>query len=291
MLLETNAPRFRVHSHAPIHASARIMAYLEIAGFANISKMKSLKIDSSLVVALLEKWRPETHTFHLPTGEFTITLEDVCMLLGLRVDGIAINGPTEVTNYIYMENLGVEPTEEDKIKGSVRITWLEGLYETLKNKPAPTQEDVLLEAKIYILLVIATILFPDKSQNLLHSSWIPFVGDLLKCGTYSWSSACLAKLYREMCKAAVKSVRSLSGCALLLTSWAFTRIPLFTPVTTVEPSHPYAQRWAQRGMNYTANPRFHLQGCRNALDHMREHDFIWRPYIRYPPPTLEDSQI
>ncbi|CAK8562172.1 unnamed protein product [Lathyrus sativus] len=213
------------------------------------------------------------------------------MLLGLRVDGTAINGPTEVTNYVYMENLGVEPTEDEKIKCSIKITWLEGLYGNLKQKSAPTQEDVLLEAKIYILLAIATIMFPDKSQNLLHSSWIPFVGDLIKCGTYSWGSACLAKLYREMCKAAVKDVRSLSGCALLLTSWAFTRIPLFAPVTTVEPSYPYAQRWAQRGMNYRANPRFHLQGYRNALDHMQENDFIWRPYIRYPLPRLEDSQI
>ncbi|CAK8533084.1 unnamed protein product [Lathyrus sativus] len=94
-----------------------------------------------------------------------------------------------------------------------------------------------------------------------------------------------------MCKAAVKDVRSLSGCALLLTSWAFTRIPLFAPVTTVEPSYPYAQRWARRWMNYRANPRFHLQGYRNALDHMQEHDFIWRPYIRYPLSRLKDSQI
>ncbi|CAK8571744.1 unnamed protein product [Lathyrus sativus] len=267
------------------------MAYLEIAGFANISKINSLKVDSSLVVALLEKWRPETHTFHLPTGECTITLEDTCMLLCLRVDGKVINGPTEVTSVIYMDYLGKEPKEEDKMKGFVRITWLESEYENLKNKPNPTQEDVLLEAKFFILLVIATILFPDKTQNLLHSSWIPFVGDLIECGTYSWGSVCLAKLYREMCKAVEKDVRSMNGCALLLTSWAFTRIPLFAPVSMVEPSFPYAQRWAQRGMNYRATPRFHLQGYRNALDHMQERDFIWRPYVQYPVSRLEDSQI
>ncbi|CAK8535795.1 unnamed protein product [Lathyrus sativus] len=165
------------------------------------------------------------------------------MLLGLQVGGKAINGPTEVTNDVYMESLGVEPTEADKNRGSVRITWLENLYEILKDNSAPTQEEIVLQAKVYILLVIATILFPDKSQNLLHSSWIPFVGDLEKCGTYSWGSACLAKLYREIRKAAVKDVRSMSGCVLLLTSWAFTRIPLFAPVNTVQPSYPYAQRY------------------------------------------------
>ncbi|CAK8537292.1 unnamed protein product [Lathyrus sativus] len=73
-----------------------------------------------------------------------------------------------------------------------------------------------------------------------------------------------------MCKVAVKDVKSMSGCILLLTSWAFTRIPLFAPVNTSQPSYLYAQRWAQRRMNYDANPRFHLQGYRNALYHMQK---------------------
>ncbi|MBA0765808.1 hypothetical protein Gotri_014945 [Gossypium trilobum] len=35
-------------------------------------------------------WRPETHTFHLPCGECTITLEDVALQLGLPMDGLVI---------------------------------------------------------------------------------------------------------------------------------------------------------------------------------------------------------
>ncbi|XP_050920254.1 serine/threonine-protein phosphatase 7 long form homolog [Lathyrus oleraceus] len=263
--------RFRVYSHTYIQPSAVIIPYLELAGFANVAKIASLKVDSKLIVALLERWRPETHTFHLPIGECTITLDDVSMLLGLRIHVKAANGPTNVTNDVYMENLGIEPTTSDKNGASVKIVWLEVVL-TQKNNPNPTGAENILHAKIYILLLIATFLMPDKSHNLLHSSWLPLVGDLEKCNTYSWGSACLETLYRHMCKATHKGVKSIGGCVVLLTVWAFTRIPLLAPVSNEVPSHPYALRWCKRGMNYENNPRHHLRGYCVAIEHMEEND-------------------
>ena len=46
-----------------------------------------LQNDIGLISALVERWRPETNSFHFPVGEMTITLEDVFMLLGLPVRG------------------------------------------------------------------------------------------------------------------------------------------------------------------------------------------------------------
>ena len=46
------------------------------------------------MTAMVERWRDETHTFHLPIGECTITLEDVALQLGLRVDGKPVTGPS-----------------------------------------------------------------------------------------------------------------------------------------------------------------------------------------------------
>ena len=40
-------------------------------------------VDRALLSALMDRWRPETHTFHLPVGEMTLTLQDMSLLLGL----------------------------------------------------------------------------------------------------------------------------------------------------------------------------------------------------------------
>ncbi|KAH0761409.1 hypothetical protein KY290_017482 [Solanum tuberosum] len=45
-----------------------------------------MQYDHALVTTMVERWRPETHCFHLPFGEVTITLQDVLVLFGLRID-------------------------------------------------------------------------------------------------------------------------------------------------------------------------------------------------------------
>ena len=47
-------------------------------------------MDAPLLSAFVDRWRPETHTFHLPCGEVTITMQDVAMILGLPLEGNAV---------------------------------------------------------------------------------------------------------------------------------------------------------------------------------------------------------
>ena len=51
--------------------------------------------DRSLLAALVDRWRPETHTFHLPCGEVAPTLQDGSYLLGLPLAGDAV-GPVDM---------------------------------------------------------------------------------------------------------------------------------------------------------------------------------------------------
>jgi Plant mobile domain len=62
--------------------------YLHRLGLYQIAIMDDSQLDKSLMTTLVEKWRPETSIFHLPVGELTVTLEDVCCLWELPIRDI-----------------------------------------------------------------------------------------------------------------------------------------------------------------------------------------------------------
>ena len=74
-----------------------IIPLLRQSGCNWIMKMGYLEINVALITVLIERWRSETHTFHMRCRECTITLQDVSVLLGLRVDGSPLIGPTNLS--------------------------------------------------------------------------------------------------------------------------------------------------------------------------------------------------
>ena len=66
-----------------------------LVAIGRLAESGSVKLDRSLLTALVDRWRPETNTFHLPCGEMTPTLQDIAILLGLPISGDAV-GPRVV---------------------------------------------------------------------------------------------------------------------------------------------------------------------------------------------------
>jgi Plant mobile domain len=48
-----------------------------------VVQIQHIKTDHMLITMLVEWWCLETHTFHMPVGKLTVTLQDVSCLWGL----------------------------------------------------------------------------------------------------------------------------------------------------------------------------------------------------------------
>ena len=51
-----------------------------------------INVDHALITILVERWRSETHSFHLPHSEMTITLQNMEVIMGVPVDGLSVVG-------------------------------------------------------------------------------------------------------------------------------------------------------------------------------------------------------
>jgi len=88
-------------------------------------------MDGPLLIAFVDRWRPETHTFHLPCGEMTVTLQDMAMILALPLEGVAATGIVQSDGWGDMvENMiGIRPPAppegvRDRKTSGVSSAWL-----------------------------------------------------------------------------------------------------------------------------------------------------------------------
>ena len=90
-------------------------------------QVKCFSYDRSVLTCLVDRWRPETHTFHFPWGEMAPTLQDVSYLLGLPLAGQPI-GPLQAPAN-WAENManrfqGIRPVAFDSDRHGPKYDWL-----------------------------------------------------------------------------------------------------------------------------------------------------------------------
>ncbi|XP_025680717.1 protein MAIN-LIKE 1-like [Arachis hypogaea] len=228
-----------------IRLDERYVPYLQMAGLYHLARLNDrwFRLDEPLVSAFVERWRPETHTFHMPFGECTITLQDVAYHLGLPVDGHYVSG------------------------------CLSDFYETFEECPEGADEETVRRfARAYIMMLLGTQLFADKSGNRIHIKWLPYVARLEEMGGYSWGSAALAWLYRCMCRVANRHVVKLARPLQLLQSWIFWRFPRFRPDGFDSFSWLLASRWSGYNPGVSEKgPRVQMTWLRIDMLQPRDH--------------------
>lgn len=195
---------------------ARVLEYIELAGFGGIHRMAFRAIDRALVTALAERWRQETHSFHLPVGEATVTLRDVAILTRLPIHGTPVIGRPLVDPIgLVVRVLGVQPAPEDIRGTGLRIGWLRETFGELHH--GADDAAVQRHARAYLFFLVAGVLFGNKSGShlqLLHLQLLDNDWDHIR--SYSWGSACLAILYRHLCRASHRGAIEIGGPLVVL---------------------------------------------------------------------------
>lgn len=223
----------------------RMTDFLASSGFLGVSKIPFISLDWHLITALVERWRPETHSFHMVVGEVTITLQDIAVQFGLPIDGPPVTGNmSQDWTGVCAQYLGVPCPSRDLDGGRLKLSTIERMVDPLEEDA--DDAEVIFATRAYILQLIGGLLFADKSGNRVHLMFLPLLENLEMDTPYSWGSAVLAWLYRQLCQASNKDVHDISGALLLVQIWAWDRLPYIAPIRQQLPLlefSPLAARW------------------------------------------------
>ncbi|XP_061364792.1 serine/threonine-protein phosphatase 7 long form homolog [Gastrolobium bilobum] len=222
--------------------------------------------------ALVERWRPETHTFHMTQSEMTITLQDVAAILGLPTEGRVVTGVTSTDwRVLCQEVLGHALLGSEQPYGDVKLSYLDRHYAHWGAIVADPHQ-VIFFTKAHIARVLGPWLLCDKSGgSVVGCRYIALLaGDFGEIGQYSWGSVVLAHLFRQLCELTDPRKSDMSGCHILLHIWARTRFPPIAPPLP-QPTHP---DW-HYGHRFNGLARFkpqHQLLYRGTLDTLCRHE-------------------
>ena len=180
----------------------RIAAYITNARLDGLLRVLNIDLDHALITTLVEKWRSETHSFHLPHGEMTITLQDMEVIIGVPIDGLPMVEFTHMQNWgnLCAELLGHRPPNR-QVDASKNTAVMEGLKvkakwldERFSYPFLADATEVLVHqyARFYILGMLGDMLLMDKSGKRFSIMYLQFFNPINNRKNYSWSSAALS---------------------------------------------------------------------------------------------------
>ncbi|CAI9103322.1 OLC1v1001785C1 [Oldenlandia corymbosa var. corymbosa] len=142
-------------------------------------------------------------------------------------------------------------------------------------------------AQAFILYLLASFLFADKSGDKIPLCYLIHLEDLESRGQLSWGSAVLGFSYNGLCNACQFGHNDVSSCNLLVQVWAWERIPRIQPIRNIVPPDPnmdseapLAHRW-NCPLSYANVPKGCLPSIRDQLALIRNGDFLWLPYTPF----------
>ncbi|KAG5535793.1 hypothetical protein RHGRI_023533 [Rhododendron griersonianum] len=257
----------------------RFMAKVTSSGLFPLAQISYRYCNKVLVSAFVERWHPETNSFHFRFGEMTITLEDVLYLVGLPVEGLAVHA--EVHNRedcvaLVHRCLGVTMAQASDVVscGGVKLHWLKDNFMNVGDDA--TDERVDCCARAFLLYLLGTTLFVDKTGIRVNVSYLALLSDLGQVRRYAWGVGALGFLYRQLGQASRSHVKQMSGYTTLLEAWIQEHFSMFQHAMNANYTEelPRAARWQSRKEAKSAT----TVRYREMLDDVQASQVVFDPY-------------
>ncbi|KAI8538356.1 hypothetical protein RHMOL_Rhmol09G0096500 [Rhododendron molle] len=208
---------------------ARVRELVDAAGFREFIQTLTVPVrnDHAFLVALAERWRDTSNTFHLPPGEMTVMPTNFATITGLRVGGDPIpfdSGIHEDPSALEWF-LGEVPKVE---RGAARYAQF---AKYPKKKPINEHEEEQM-AREYLLYLFGATLFPNRGSTV-YLSYLPALRDLRTASRFDWGGAGLGTAYLFFGDSS-RSGQSTSGYWRVWELWAYEVLRMYPP----ECKHP-----------------------------------------------------
>ncbi|KAE8784854.1 mutator protein [Hordeum vulgare] len=297
--MELTPLKIRSHGASSVmHYDERYTPYIEMTGllpFVQLVSRSTPNLNAAAVTALIDRWRPETHSFHLRTGEMTVTLQDVSMITALPIEGKPLCMSTDSEGWRHqMEALiGMSPQEpevedggkKDRVPAGATFTWIAANF---AHCPEDADDEVIQRyARVYMWYVISRTIFADGTGK--NAPWMWLKALTVLDNKFSWGSAALAYLYRQLDDACRRTTKDggVGGCMLLLSVWSWERLPVGRPKSSKwntwdDHDNPVRQpTWAYKWdlvSEVASEVNLLYKQYTNEMDSLTPEQVEWEPY-------------
>ncbi|XP_028105922.1 protein MAIN-LIKE 1-like [Camellia sinensis] len=184
--------------------NTRFKAIIEQSGLSQLAHCTYRFVNKLLISSFVERWQPETNTFHMTVGEMTLTLDDVGTILGLPIVSKSVSVPDMIDHH-----------------GVTLLVYGLGIIERVAHEEVSTsdldpEEAMQCATRAYLLFLLGCTLFSDKSGGRVPVVYLGLLMDLGSIHTYAWGAAALAFLYRQLGHASRSGVKQMGGYMTLL---------------------------------------------------------------------------
>ncbi|KAG5524037.1 hypothetical protein RHGRI_030895 [Rhododendron griersonianum] len=149
----------------------------------------------------------------------TITLDDVPYLIGVPIEGLAVHAEVHgKEDCVALLRIWLGVTKRNAKAavccGGVMFDWLWNTFHEVEDDATDDRVDNCVRA--YLLYLLGTTLFVDKTGIRVNVSYLALLSDLTLVSTYAWGVGVLGFLYRQLGQASRCHVKGMGGYTTLL---------------------------------------------------------------------------